>query len=86
MEIFTNVQVMFVVQLLGPSGARRKSSIDVTVVVELTSRIQDVPHNESYELLAHDANRSNRHHKLRSRFDLSIILEKKDRYNNSSRN
>ena len=44
---------MFVVQLLGPSGARRKSSIDVTVVVELTSRIQDLIQNESGELLAH---------------------------------
>ena len=44
---------MFVVQLLGPLGARWKSSIDVTVVVELASRIQDLIQNESGELLAH---------------------------------
>ena len=44
---------MFVVQLLGPSGARWKSSMDVTVVVELASRIQDLVQNESGELLAH---------------------------------
>ena len=40
-------------QLLVPSGGRRKSSIDVTVVVELASRIQDLVQNESGELLAH---------------------------------
>ena len=45
---------MFVVQLLGPSGARWKSSMDVTVVVELASGIQDLVQNESGELLAHD--------------------------------
>ena len=45
---------MFVVQLLGPSGHRWKSSMDVTVVVELASRIQDLVQNESGELLAHD--------------------------------
>ena len=45
---------MFVVQLLGPSRARCKSSMDVTVVVELASRIQDLVQNESGELLAHD--------------------------------
>ena len=44
---------MFVVQLLGPSGHRWKSSMDVTVVVELASRIQDLVQNESGELLAH---------------------------------
>ena len=44
---------MFVVQLLVPSGARWKSSMDVSVVVELTSRIQDLVQNESGELLAH---------------------------------
>ena len=44
---------MFVVQLLGPSGGRWKSSIDVTVVVELASRIQDLVQNESGELLTH---------------------------------
>ena len=44
---------MFVVQLLVPSGARWKSSIDVTVVVELASRIQDLVQNESGELLVH---------------------------------
>ena len=49
LEMFTNVQVMFVV----PSGARWKSSMDVTVVVELASRIQDLIQNESGELLAH---------------------------------
>ena len=44
---------MFIVQLLGPSGCRWKSSMDVTVVVELASRIQDLVQNESGELLAH---------------------------------
>ena len=44
---------MFVVQLLGPSGGRWKSSMDVTVGVELASRIQDLIQNESGELLAH---------------------------------
>ena len=44
---------MFVVQLLGPSGRRWKSSMDVTVMVELASRIQDLVQNESGELLAH---------------------------------
>ena len=41
-------------QLLVPSGGGWKSSIDVTVVVELASRIQDLVQNESGELLAHD--------------------------------
>ena len=45
---------MSVVKLLGPSGRRWKSSMDVTVVVELASRIQDLVQNESGELLAHD--------------------------------
>ena len=54
LKIFTNVQVMFAVQLLVPSGGRWKSSMDVTVVVELASRIQDLVQNESGELLAHD--------------------------------
>ena len=44
---------MFVVQLLVPSGGRWKSSMDVTVVVELASRIQYLVQNESGELLAH---------------------------------
>ena len=44
---------MFVVKLLGPSGRRWKSSMDVTVVVELASRIQDLVQNESGELLVH---------------------------------
>ena len=44
---------MFVVQLLVPSGGRWKSSMDVTVMVELVSRIQDLIQNESGELLAH---------------------------------
>ena len=44
---------MFVVQLLVPSGGRWKSSIDVTVVVELASRIQDLVQNESGEMLVH---------------------------------
>ena len=44
---------MFEVKLLGPSGRRWKSSMDVTVVVELASRIQDLVQNESGELLAH---------------------------------
>ena len=41
---------MFVVQLLGLSGRRWKSSMDVTVVVELASWIQDLVQNESGEL------------------------------------
>ena len=44
---------MFEVQVLGPSGHRWKSSMDVAVVVELASRIQDLVQNESGELLAH---------------------------------
>ena len=45
---------MFVVQLQVPSGGGRwKSSMDVPVVVELASRIQDLVQNESGELLAH---------------------------------
>ena len=44
---------MLAVQLLVPSGGRWKSSMDVTVVVELASRIQDLVQNESGELLAH---------------------------------
>jgi len=44
---------MFVVQLLVPSGGRCKSSMNVTVVVELASRIQDLVQNESGKLLAH---------------------------------
>ena len=43
---------MFVVQLLVPSGGRWKSSMDVTVVVELASRIQDLVQNKSGELLS----------------------------------
>ena len=44
---------MFIVQLLGPSGRRWKSSMDVTVMVELASRIRDLIQNESGELLVH---------------------------------
>ena len=44
---------MLAVQLLVPSGDRWNSSIDVTVVVELASKIQDLVQNESDELLAH---------------------------------
>ena len=44
---------MLAVQLLVPLGGRWKSSIDVTVMVELVSRIQDLVQNESGELLAH---------------------------------
>ena len=44
---------MLAVQLLVPSGCRWKSSIDMTVVVELASKIQDLVQNESDELLAH---------------------------------
>ena len=47
---------MFIVQLLGPSGRRCESSMDVTVMVELASRIQDLPQNESGQLLAHGIN------------------------------
>ena len=51
---------MLAVQLLVPSGGRRKSSIHVTVVVELASRIQDLVQNESGELLAHGVDPINR--------------------------
>ena len=44
---------MCIVQLLSPSGRRWKSSMDVTVMVELASKIQDLIQNESGELLAH---------------------------------
>ena len=56
LEIITNIQVTFIMQVLGPSRRRSGYSIDVTVVVELASRIQDLPHNESCELLAHGVN------------------------------
>ena len=57
LEIISNIQVTFLMQLLGPS--RRRCGwlpTNVTVVVELASRIQDLPHNESCELLAHSVN------------------------------
>ena len=44
---------MCIVQLLSLSGRRWKFSMDVTVVVELASKIQDLVQNESGELLAH---------------------------------
>ena len=47
---------MFIAQVLGPSRRRSGHSIDVTVVVELASRIQDLPQNEPCELLAHGVN------------------------------
>ena len=56
LEIFINVQVMFIVQVLGPSRRRSGHSIDVTIVVELASRIQDLSQNEPCELLAHGIN------------------------------
>jgi len=56
LEIFTNIQVMFIVQIMGPSRRRSGHSIDMTVMVELASRIQDLSHNESCELLAHGVN------------------------------
>ena len=43
---------MFAVQLLVPSAGRWKSSMDVTVGVELASRIQNLVQNEFGELLA----------------------------------
>ena len=47
---------MFIVQLMCLSRRRCESSMDVTIVVELASRIQDLPQNESRELLAHGVN------------------------------
>jgi len=47
---------MFIVQLMCLSRRRCESSMDVTIVVELASRIQDLPRNESRELLAHGVN------------------------------
>ena len=43
-----------------PSRGRWKSSMDVTVVVELASRIQVLVQNESGELLAHGVDRISR--------------------------
>ena len=40
----------------GPLMTSRVFSIDVTVVVELAFRIQDLPQNESCGLLAHGIN------------------------------
>ena len=63
---------MFIVQLLGPSRRRWKSSMDVTVVVELASRIQDLVQNESGELLAHDVDPIGRINFIRDSTHLSF--------------
>ena len=47
---------MFTVQVLGPSRRRSGHSIDVTVVVELASRIQDLSQNEPCKLPTHGVN------------------------------
>ena len=47
---------MFIVQVLGLLRRRSGHSIDVTVVVELASRIKDLPQNEPCELLTHGVN------------------------------
>jgi len=48
---------MFIMQVLGLSRRRCGKLIDMTIMVELASRIQNLPHNESNELLAHGVNR-----------------------------
>ena len=63
---------MFIVQLLGPSGRRWKSFMDVTVVVELASRIHDLVQNESDELLAHDVDPIGRINFIRDSTHLSF--------------
>ena len=50
---------MFIVKVTGISRHRSRHSIDVTVVVELASRIQDLFQNEPRELLAHNINPMN---------------------------
>ena len=69
---------MFIVQLLGPSGRRKKSSMDVTVMVELAYRIQDLPQNESYELLAHGVNPIGRVNFIRDSTRLSFWKKRTD--------
>ena len=46
---------MFILQLLIPQEFE-EDTIDVFVMVELASKIQDLLHNESCELLAHSVN------------------------------
>ena len=46
---------MFILQLLIPQEFE-EDTIDVFVMVELASKIQDLLHNESCELLAHGVN------------------------------
>ena len=63
---------MFIVQLLGPSGRQWKSSMDVTVMVELASKIQDHVQNESGELLTHDVDPIGRINFIRDSTHLSF--------------
>ena len=50
---------MFIMQVLGLSRRRCGKLIDMTIVVELASRIQDLSQNEPCELLAHGINSIN---------------------------
>jgi len=75
---------MFTVQVLGPSRRRSGHSIDVTVVVELASGIQDLSQNEPCELLAHGINSINTVSFFSDLTHLSFF-EKKNRYVNWSR-
>ena len=56
LQIFTNIQDAFTMQVLGPSRCRCGLPIDVAIVVELASRIQDLRQNEPCELHAHGVN------------------------------
>ena len=75
---------MFIAQVLGPSRRRSGHSIDVTIMVELASRIQDLRQNEPCELHAHGVNPIDIVNFVPDLTHLSF-LEKKDRYVNSSR-
>ena len=68
---------------MGPSRRRSGHSIDMTVMVELASRIQDLPQNEPCELLTHGVNPINTINFIPNLTHLSF-LEKKDQYVNSS--
>ena len=57
---------------MGPSRRRSGHSIDLTVVVELASRIQDLVQNESGELLTHGVDTIGRINFIRDSTHLSF--------------
>ena len=71
LKIFTNIQVMFILQLLIPQEFE-EDTIDVFVMVELASKIQDLLHNESCKLLAHGVNPIGRVNFIRDSTHLSF--------------